>query len=319
MKVKRLIAFLLAIVCVIGLAACGKDVEKEPVDDSSTVENTEPTYMTMRGTVLEIYDNSVLVQPLPDDPANASADKIDVALKGTITWEDKKVGDVIEVAYQGGIQETYPARISNVVYITLMGNSADEIPDVPQPEPNEPTEKPVDFDFDMTFTFEPCELYNDDCTVFEALDLYFDEERGLVFKAKVFEVNNDRAHKAGFIMTINGHDIETIHSADIGDDIIEWTVGLSELANLNIKNVETVTLTNVEVIPVADDAVVAFFDAELQIYNDGLPVVETVIFNNTEYNKKDLSKETLQWIEWYNSLPGEEQIKVDSYPSELTE
>lgn len=275
MKIKRIIALLLAVIFVFSLAACGKDVEKETVDDSTTsTDNTEPDYMIMKGTVLEIYENSVLVQPFPDDPAAASADKIDVALQGTITWEDKRFGDVIEVAYQGGIQETYPAQISNVVYITLLGNTSDEIPAVPQPEPNEPTEKPVDFDFDMTFTFEPDELYNDDCVVFEALDLRFDENKGLIFKAKVYEVNHDRAHNASFMMTINGNDVENVYSSHVGDNVIEWTIGLSELANLNIKNVETVTFTSIEVVPVADDAVLASFDAELKIHNDGLPVEE---------------------------------------------
>ena len=99
-------------------------------------------------------------------------------------------------------------------------------------------------------------------------------------------------------------------------------VSLSELAKFEIKNVETMSITNVTMMPVVDNVVMANFDAELRIVNNGeasVDGVETVMFNNTEYNKKDLSEETLQWLEWYNGLTSEEQLAVDSFPAELTE
>lgn len=326
MKIKRFIALLLAIVCVFSLVACGKDVEKDTVDDNTTqTETPEQSYMVARGTVLEIHDNYVLIQPLHGDQSALSADKIEIALKGTITWEDKKVGDVIEVAYEDGIQETYPARIPNVISITLLGDDADIVPNVPQPEipePNDPTEKPVDFDFDMTFEFSPCELYNDDCVVFEAVDVVFDETRGLVFTVKVYEINNDRPYTAEMTMNINGNEIENYHVNKTENGLLEFVVSLSELAKFEIKNVETMSITNVTMMTVVDNVVMANFDSELRIVNNGessIDGIETVMFNNTEYNKKDLSEETLQWLEWYNSLSGDEQLTVDSIPAELTE
>jgi hypothetical protein len=82
------------------------------------------------------------------------------------------------------------------------------------------------------------------------------------------------------------------------------------------------SITNVTMMTVVDNVVMANFDAELRIVNNGeasIDGIETVMFNNTEYNKKDLSEETLQWLEWYNGLTGEEQLAVDSFPAELTE
>ena len=37
------------------------------------------------------------------------------------------------------------------------------------------------------------------------------------------------------------------------------------------------------------------------------------------YDKEALSGETITWLEWYNSLSEEEQLMVDSVPSELYE
>lgn len=44
---------------------------------------------------------------------------------------------------------------------------------------------------------------------------------------------------------------------------------------------------------------------------------EAVEFNGRLFNKSDLTKETLEWLEWYNSLPLEEQLAVSSIPNEL--
>ena len=41
---------------------------------------------------------------------------------------------------------------------------------------------------------------------------------------------------------------------------------------------------------------------------------ETVEFNGQLFNKSDLTEETLEWLEWYNSLSPEEQLAVSSIP-----
>ena len=47
------------------------------------------------------------------------------------------------------------------------------------------------------------------------------------------------------------------------------------------------------------------------------PKNETVIFNEQTFDKADLSQETLEWLEWYNELPAEEQLAIDYIPADL--
>ncbi len=44
---------------------------------------------------------------------------------------------------------------------------------------------------------------------------------------------------------------------------------------------------------------------------------EVVEFHGQMFNKSDLSEETLEWLEWYNSLSSEEQLAVSSIPADL--
>ena len=44
---------------------------------------------------------------------------------------------------------------------------------------------------------------------------------------------------------------------------------------------------------------------------------EVIEFHGSQFSKADLSAETLEWLEWYNSLSPEEQLAVSSVPSEL--
>lgn len=45
---------------------------------------------------------------------------------------------------------------------------------------------------------------------------------------------------------------------------------------------------------------------------------ETVTYHGREYYRSMLSEETLEWLDWYNSLPEEEQLAVSYEPQELS-
>lgn len=45
---------------------------------------------------------------------------------------------------------------------------------------------------------------------------------------------------------------------------------------------------------------------------------DTVMYHGREYYRSMLSEETLEWLEWYNSLPEEEQLAVSYEPQELS-
>ena len=44
---------------------------------------------------------------------------------------------------------------------------------------------------------------------------------------------------------------------------------------------------------------------------------ETVTFHDKTFNKADLSEETLEWLEHYNTLSSEEQLAISSIPADL--
>ena len=44
---------------------------------------------------------------------------------------------------------------------------------------------------------------------------------------------------------------------------------------------------------------------------------ETIQFHDKTFSVSELSQETVEWLEWYNSLSEEEQLKTSYVPSEL--
>lgn len=67
-----------------------------------------------------------------------------------------------------------------------------------------------------------------------------------------------------------------------------------------------------------ENDIVVFTDGQYFLYtNLENAENETVEFEGQFFNKSDLSEETLQWLQWYNSLPPEKQLTVSSIPPEL--
>ena len=56
----------------------------------------------------------------------------------------------------------------------------------------------------------------------------------------------------------------------------------------------------------------AIYFVEFSIEND-----ETISFHDKTFNKSDLSKETIEWLENYNNLSKEEQLAISSIPADL--
>ena len=66
-----------------------------------------------QATVLEVSEEYVLVAPAEGSSERNSADKIQVMLPDQPSWPIPQPGDRVTVAYDGMIQELYPARIPN--------------------------------------------------------------------------------------------------------------------------------------------------------------------------------------------------------------
>ncbi|MBQ7961539.1 MAG: hypothetical protein IJ289_02980 [Clostridia bacterium] len=71
--------------------------------------------------VLEVNENNILVEPFENEDERNSASRIYVSteLKGNGQLPEIKKGDYVTISYDGQIQETYPAQITNVYSIVL--------------------------------------------------------------------------------------------------------------------------------------------------------------------------------------------------------
>ena len=135
---KKLIAIILALTCIICLAACdnksGKDFDK-PTDQHQ-----------FDATILEIHDNYFLVEPGAGMDELKSADKIEVSTQNADKSVEWKVGDLVLITYDGVILESDPARL-NQVYKVEKGTlkfTEDE---------TQPGGTPADETFDITVSY----------------------------------------------------------------------------------------------------------------------------------------------------------------------
>ncbi len=118
-------------------AACDSDRPTDTAAPESAGQSSKPTAPEMpaqdvdkgnasipgeslshfTGTVLEVYETSLLVQPHAGESILNSADRIAVPLTGVKNLWAIQVGDDIAVTYAGGVQETYPAMLMQVLEI----------------------------------------------------------------------------------------------------------------------------------------------------------------------------------------------------------
>lgn len=107
---KRMIALLLLCSCfILGGCVYGKEYNS-----------------TFKATILEIYGNSYLVEPVNGSRELRSSDQIMVPMKNIDSSLEPEVGDVIKIKYRGGILESYPGQISEVLSIKVV-KEAEEV------------------------------------------------------------------------------------------------------------------------------------------------------------------------------------------------
>lgn len=74
-----------------------------------------------RATVLEIYgDSAILVQPLKGEMEEKSSDRFEIYLGKLENVPVFQKGDVVEIVYDGLIQELYPCRITGTISVTIV-------------------------------------------------------------------------------------------------------------------------------------------------------------------------------------------------------
>ena len=70
-------------------------------------------------TVLQVNETYLLVEPAEGSRERSSADKIEISFKEDHSWPVPQEGDVVTVFYNGELQETYPARITQVYRVEI--------------------------------------------------------------------------------------------------------------------------------------------------------------------------------------------------------
>lgn len=110
---KKQLLLILTLSFSLALAACGtSDSEKLEMDGNGTA--------TFQATILEIYDGYYLIEPVEGSIELNSADRITVPMENMNPSPEPKVGDVLEIEYDGSIAESYPAQITNVYSISVV-------------------------------------------------------------------------------------------------------------------------------------------------------------------------------------------------------
>lgn len=87
------------------------------LEDTAGVSETQETF---RAEVLEVHEGTILVRPLEGEPELRSADKIYASFRYVQEVPAIKVGDIVEIIYNGMLQETYPATAVGVTTIRVV-------------------------------------------------------------------------------------------------------------------------------------------------------------------------------------------------------
>ena len=81
--------------------------------------NSAPTNI-LQAKLLEIHDGYFIVEPVEGSWELSSASQIEVPMKNMAPSPEPEVGDVLLIEYEGQLEETYPARITNPLHISVL-------------------------------------------------------------------------------------------------------------------------------------------------------------------------------------------------------
>ena len=79
---------------------------------------------TFRAAITEIQNGSMLVTPVEGSDELRSSDSFRVKIENMPSSPEPEVGDIVEITYDGGIQETYPAGLDHVFSIVVVEKAA---------------------------------------------------------------------------------------------------------------------------------------------------------------------------------------------------
>ena len=87
---------------------------------TDTVDDSASYVSVLRARVLEVHDGYILVEPQKGNNESNSSDRCEVSLSKIKEVPHIKVGDIVEIAYDGMVQEVYPPRITGILSIKVI-------------------------------------------------------------------------------------------------------------------------------------------------------------------------------------------------------
>ena len=109
MQTKKILMCTAVLILAAALISCGKKKTEE---------------FTFRATITEIQNGSMLVTPVEGSNELRSSDSFRVNIEKMPSSPEPEVGDIVEITYDGGIQETYPAGLDHIFSIVVVEKAA---------------------------------------------------------------------------------------------------------------------------------------------------------------------------------------------------
>jgi len=106
----------------LSLTACGMDSSTAPAQQPTEqlTEQTAPAASVCKATVTEINGNTMLVKPVEGSWELSSADQFSLSASLLDEGVTPAVGMTLEITYDGGVMENYPAQFGNVQKATVI-------------------------------------------------------------------------------------------------------------------------------------------------------------------------------------------------------
>lgn len=102
--------------CILVIRAVFSD---DPLGVTNESEVSSPMTV-LRAKIMEVHEGYFLVEPVEGSWELSSASQIEVPMKNMAPSPEPQVGDILEIEYDGQLQETYPARITAVYGIRVI-------------------------------------------------------------------------------------------------------------------------------------------------------------------------------------------------------
>lgn len=262
---RKYITIILASICVLSIIGCG-----------------ESSSSTFKAIILEITDNSYLVEPVEGSNELRSADQIMVAMKNLDPSLEPEVGDVIKIKYRGTIMETYPAQIGDVISIKVV-KEAETGESIKTDETEIACMLDRDEFWDNTTEFA---FYDFDENIYKTSDEEkLDMIQQIFCKMSYVEIENPWV-EGWYQFGIQTN--ETEYSLGIASDIISFDGKFYKVTDSVEMEISSLLKEN---------------------RNDE----EVIVYNEKEYRKSELCDATLQWLE----LSEQERMLSSYFPPEF--